>query len=794
MKQEKPSSKDLRSKAEGALNSVEDSSCECSSQDMRQLIHELQVHQVELEMQNEELRSAQAEIEESRMRYADLYDFSPVGYLTFDQQRVIVEANLTAAKQLSTERAILINKPFSLYLRKGDRDVFHLHLAKVLKTRERQTCEVKLSPRKSDGVFARLDSIFIEDASGNSFVRTSISDISSSRHAEEELKRAHAESEDRVAERTSELSLANEQLRREIEDRKRVEKILRRLVDFDEMMTQVLGHFAACALDDIDTIVVKGLDSIAQFIGADHAYVIIISPDSTTWSVTHEWCGPHVSPRVHKYQARPMGTMPWGEDRILAGETVRINSTDDYPPGALPERLYHQEEGTASVLILPFRNVTGQIAGCIGVETHSHPNVWSDDDVLRLTMIGDRIASLLERKRAEAALRDREERFRLSLDGSNLGAWDWNIPKGQVTYFRHWAEMLGYAAGEIDNSARSWLRLIHPDDKERVKSAIEDHLEGRTLLYETEQRVLAKSKEWRWLLFRGRVIRRDEEGRPLRAVGVHIDVTERRTAEEELWKSRENLRIAEEKYRGIFENALEGIYETSPEGNNLTSNPALAKILGYDSTEDLISTITDSAHQVWVNPSQRLDYIRLLEQNGVVLNYECEYYRKDKTRIWVSLSSRRVAGPDGETLHYSGFIEDITERKRAQEALKESETKFRSYIESAPLAIFVADREGRLIDFNPAATDLLGCDTAILKNMHILDLHPEDDSDEVLRKFATLLETGHLETEARMKKCDGQIIWVSLHVVMTSDRLSLGYCRDITERKKVEDALKQSEE
>ncbi|MGO9017275.1 MAG: PAS domain S-box protein [Syntrophobacteraceae bacterium] len=270
-------------------------------------------------------------------------------------------------------------------------------------------------------------------------------------------------------------------------------------------------------------------------------------------------------------------------------------------------------------------------------------------------------------------------------------------------------------------------------------------------------------------------------------IGLLIHRSRRKSAEELLKK-------AEEKYRNIYEGAIEGIYETSPEGKYLISNPALAKILGYDSPEDLTATITDSAHQVWVDPNQRLDYMRLLEQNDVVLNYECEFYRKDKTKIWVSINSRRIFGPDGETLHYSGFIEDISERKRAEETLKESETKFRSYVESAPLAIFVADREGRLIDFNPAATDLLGYDTGILRNMHILDLHPEDEREKVLRKFATLLKSGHLETEIRVKKCDGQIIWVSLHVVIISDRLSLGYCQDITERKKVEDALKQSEE
>jgi PAS domain S-box-containing protein len=132
---------------------------------------------------------------------------------------------------------------------------------------------------------------------------------------------------------------------------------------------------------------------------------------------------------------------------------------------------------------------------------------------------------------------------------------------------------------------------------------------------------------------------------------------------------------------------------------------------------------------------------------------------------------------------------EIAERKHAEEILRESEAKFRSYIESAPLAIFVADREGRLVDFNLAAVDLLGCDADILRNMHIVDLHPEDERERVLREFATLLETGHVETEIRVKKCNGQIIWVSLHVVMTSDRLSLGYCQDITERRLMQEQI-----
>ena len=121
-------------------------------------------------------------------RYADLYDFAPVGYLAFDRTGLIVEANLTAAKQLGKERARILDAPFFLYVHEGDREAFHLHLAKVFKTQERQTCEVRLAPGIGEEFYARLDSIFIEDASGEGLARTSLSDISYSKRAEAELR------------------------------------------------------------------------------------------------------------------------------------------------------------------------------------------------------------------------------------------------------------------------------------------------------------------------------------------------------------------------------------------------------------------------------------------------------------------------------------------------------------------------------------------------------------------------------------------------------------------------------
>ena len=118
-----------------------------AEEDYQGLVHELEVHQIELEMQNEQLRSAQKQLSESLEKYSDLYDFAPVGYVTSNREGLILEANLTFACQLGIERGRLINTPLWLYVSAPDRAKLRSHLGQVFKTNERQTCELRLKDR-----------------------------------------------------------------------------------------------------------------------------------------------------------------------------------------------------------------------------------------------------------------------------------------------------------------------------------------------------------------------------------------------------------------------------------------------------------------------------------------------------------------------------------------------------------------------------------------------------------------------------------------------------------------------
>jgi PAS domain S-box-containing protein len=159
--------------------------------------------------------------------------------------------------------------------------------------------------------------------------------------------------------------------------------------------------------------------------------------------------------------------------------------------------------------------------------------------------IAERICELTVAKEAaefsEKANAENEERLKLVLDGTNDGIWDWDIQSGRIEINRRWAEMIGYAPEEIVRHVQSWVDLVHPDDLPMVQRTLNRHLAGETPLFETEYRVHAKDGSWRWILDRGKVVVRRQDGTALRAAGTHADITARKAAEEQLRRQTELL-------------------------------------------------------------------------------------------------------------------------------------------------------------------------------------------------------------------------------------------------------------
>jgi PAS domain S-box-containing protein len=229
--------KELHIIAEEALQDKPSNISEISLEDANRLLHELQVHQIELEMQNEELHRIQKEYEESRNRYSDLYDFAPVGYFTIDKNGIICEANLTGANLLGIERGLLIGKPLSRFIVSEDQDSLYLHRKQIFKTKERQICEIRMVKKDGTQFYAQLESMIIQNRDGNfSQCRTIISDITKRKLAEKALEKAQADLKVQVNQRTHELLKTNELLQFETTEHKRTEDVL---VDTNELLETI---------------------------------------------------------------------------------------------------------------------------------------------------------------------------------------------------------------------------------------------------------------------------------------------------------------------------------------------------------------------------------------------------------------------------------------------------------------------------------------------------------------------------------------------------------------------------
>lgn len=159
-------------------------------------------------------------------------------------------------------------------------------------------------------------------------------------------------------------------------------------------------------------------------------------------------------------------------------------------------------------------------------------------------------------KAAEEALRESEARWKFALEGAGDGVWDWNLAKGEIYFSRQWKAMLGYEDEEIPNRRIEWKRLIHPDDQEKAFASLKRYFRGESPLYTCEIRMKSKQGEWRWFLDRGKVVERDEQGRPLRLIGIQTDITSRKQAESLIFHQATHDMLTDLPNRALFNDRL----------------------------------------------------------------------------------------------------------------------------------------------------------------------------------------------------------------------------------------------
>lgn len=284
---------------------------------------------------------------------------------------------------------------------------------------------------------------------------------------------------------------------------------------------------------------------------------------------------------------------------------------------------------------------------------------------------------------------------------------------------------------------------------------------------------------------------RDEKGHLIGAMETLRDITEKKEYEDALRKS-------EEKYKSIYENAIEGMYQSSIDGKYISVNPAMAYMLGYDSPEDMVFSITDIARQVYANSEDRKKYQRSMERDGYVKDFETQLYRKDGSKIWVSLNGRVIKDENSRPLYYEGFVIDITKRKYAEIKLREEMGFNRALIQNSPAFYVAVSPEGRILFMNRSLLNTLGyTEKEVIGKDCLTNFIPEEDREALSKVFEAIIKNreqtvseNHIIGKHGKKRL---VQWHGMPIVNKDNELDyfFGVGVDITERKKAERNLEE---
>jgi len=363
---------------------------------------------------------------------------------------------------------------------------------------------------------------------------------------------------------------------------------------------------------------------------------------------------------------------------------------------------------------------------------------------------------ITEIKQLETELRLANERLELALRGSNVGVWDIDMPDGDLAHGRQtiincW-ELLGFDNTDPRTQQANYFSLLHPADRERAASAQRAYLAGESREYEVEFRALHDDGKHRWLLVRG-VAARDSEGTPIRFIGSSIDITDL-----------EERRISEQRYRLLVESTAAIVWTTAATGLQESEQPSWAAFTGASEDQYLGLSWLDSVHPEDRERTAELWSAAVANQSPFAIDFRVRRHDGE----YRDLLNRAIPlrNSDGEIYEWFGTCVDVTDRKRADQALRDSEARFRGTFENAAVGIAHIDRQSYCLRANATLADILGYPQPELTGLVLQDLvHPEDLPQN--RAQLALLMRGEIPSfadEVRIFRKDGSVVWALVTV------------------------------
>ncbi|MCF8008746.1 MAG: PAS domain S-box protein [Halanaerobiales bacterium] len=368
-----------------------------------------------------------------------------------------------------------------------------------------------------------------------------------------------------------------------------------------------------------------------------------------------------------------------------------------------------------------------------------------------------------------------KERYELAIQSAVLGLWDWNIKTDHVLFNKQWADMLGYELEEIEPRVDKWYNMIHPDDKERVSQVLKKHLRGEISIYQIDHRLKTKSGKYKWVRDIGKVLKRDKNGDPVRAVGIHIDIDQGKKAEQE-------IRQQEEKFRTYIEHAPIGVFVANDQAKFLDVNKKAEQISGY--SEEELKKLT--FHDLSVRNDREINILFKKFKRNKRIEIKGRFKKKNGIKINAKINAVVI-----NNNKYLGFVENIDKEIKMENRIKRQKAYFEQLFNESTTGIVLLNNKGIVLKANDKFLEIFNYSLKEVVGINIDNLiTPPQKKDEGIYFTEKVIEGEDVKEESVRMTRDGKLIDVSVHafpIKLDEGQIGIyGIYNDISERKKQE--------
>lgn len=451
---------------------------------------------------------------------------------------------------------------------------------------------------------------------------------------------------------------------------------------------------------------------------------------------------------------------------VLSGE---VKKTETAIAGENGEKIFYEN------VFMPARRPDGEI---VAVLVHS--------------------TDITEKKISDLTIQAAEERWQFALDAADQGAWDWNMQTNEVIYSSSYKNLYGFSDDELRNDLCEWQSRIHPEDKKRIDQDVMDHVNSNNPYYETTYRIRLKNNEYKWIMARGKLLSRDEQGNPLRMIGTHTDLTKSMQVEEE-------IREMNERFVYAAKASAQALWEWNAMTGHAYVSTSFTELFGWEPDQNRYF----EQWRNYIHPDdaqQTVDsYFRQLDDpDATIWQAEYRFLKADGSYAVVNDRAYIIRGENGEVIKVIGATQDITAKKRTEEELYKSNERFDIMLKATNELLWEWDvQSNSFFRAKEGLRKVYGVtENASIETIELWlqRVHPEDNKKVKDILCAALKGSNHqtFELEYRFRKDDGSYAFIYDRGILLTDEKNqplrmIGAAQDISERKRLENELLQNE-